>query len=87
MLRNRDLFKLYQVKGRDNIQKPVMLLVWAHRMCDAVQVAEELVSAAPRRFLAWVDGVEELRSPDSDTEDYASVVWSGGAPPVWPGES
>lgn len=83
-VRNRDLFKLWMVKGRDNVQTPVVTLIWAHRMSDAVAVAEELVAAAPRRFLAWVDGIENIPKPDTDTDCYAQVIWSGGAPPAWP---
>lgn len=84
MPRNRDLFELWSVQLRSNVAETHTMLVWAHRMSDALRAAEEFIAAKPRRAAWKVLGIDRVSTPDTDTEDYASVAWVGGDLPVWP---
>lgn len=83
-IRNRDLFRLFKVAYRDNLNKPGVSLVWAHRMSDALAIVNEHVNTTPRRFVMAVTGITELRTPDTDTDDYAELAWVDGTEPAWP---
>ena len=83
MIRNRDLFKLWRVDYRNNVAEPQTALVWAHRMSDALNIVEEYASKQPNRHVMEVHGIAELYTPDTDTEDYAAIAWTGGTEPAW----
>lgn len=84
-MRQRDLFELYEVKVRDNLAQPRTYLVWAHRASDALGAVERIVAAEQgNRFVAAVLGIDTLRTPDTDTADYAETVWVGGDRTEWP---
>lgn len=83
MMRNRLLFRLYEVRVRNNAAQPVTLLVWAHRMHEALATVEEHVASEDRRHVMTVEGIKEIRMPDSDSLDYARVIWTGGEKTEW----
>lgn len=83
MIRPRDTFALYKVDYRNNFARTFTALVWAHTFHDAVRVVDEYASQQARHFMSEVLNVSVVNSPDSDTEDYASIAWVGGETPTW----
>lgn len=81
--RLREDFVLYRVQYRNAFAEPRTVLVWGHRMCDALEAAEEYARQEVPHFLTEVLGITEVSKPDTDTPDYASVIWEGGSAPTW----
>jgi hypothetical protein len=83
MTRSRDTFALFKVGYRNNAGEHSTALIWAHRISGAIAVLEEYAAQQPHRHLTDITNATQINSPDTDTEDYASIAWVGGQEPVW----
>lgn len=72
-------FRLWRVDGLNNFSHPVSYVVWATRMCHAVEAAEDytVVDEEQRHIhLMRVTNVERLSNPERDaTPDNTVLVW------------
>jgi len=83
MVRRRLLFRLWDVKIQTNMGKNVTYLAWAHTLNDAIKavlddVAFVALGDKTNRYAAEVIHARPIPRPDTDTEDYAEVVWVHG---------
>jgi hypothetical protein len=67
---------LYAVEWRDRLAKPQVTLVAADTHAYALQAVEE---EAPGQIVQQ-PSIRRLHTGQSDSHDYASIIWSGGTP-------
>jgi hypothetical protein len=66
---------LYAVEWQDRSNKPQITLVAANTHAYALQAVEE---DAPGQYVRH-PSVRKLYTGDSDSLDYAAIIWDGGA--------